>query len=65
MTTPPPDIDPPFLSLHAAVVLVISVLIGLVVGGLARLGGTPTALAVLAGLAAAGAAVPVLRTLIR
>ncbi|GAA3114259.1 hypothetical protein GCM10020254_70910 [Streptomyces goshikiensis] len=41
MTTPPPDTDPPFLSLHAAVVLVISVLIGLVVGVLARLGAPP------------------------
>ncbi|MCX4524513.1 MULTISPECIES: hypothetical protein [unclassified Streptomyces] len=65
MTTPPPGTDPPFLSLHTAVVLVIAVLIGLVVGGLTFLGGFHPALAVLAGLGATGAAVPVLRSLIR
>lgn len=52
--------EEPFLSLHSAVVL-----IGIVVGVLAHLGGTPPASAVLAGLAAAGASVPVLRALIR
>ncbi|MFD7630801.1 hypothetical protein ACFV7Q_33070 [Streptomyces sp. NPDC059851] len=57
--------DRPFLSLHAAVVLLAALLIGLVVGGLSRLGGVPTPLAVLAGLGAAGAAVPVLHGLIR
>lgn len=57
--------DPPLLTLHAAVVLVAAVLVGFTAGGLSRLGGVPGALAVLAGLGAAGGAVPVLRSLIR
>lgn len=64
MTTPP-DNDPPLLTLHAAVVLLGAVLAGLVTGGLSHLGGVPAPLAVLAGLAAAGGAVPVLRAIIR
>ncbi|MEJ8645595.1 hypothetical protein WKI68_39040 [Streptomyces sp. MS1.HAVA.3] len=55
----------PFLTLHTAFVLVTAVLIGCVAGVLSHLGGTHPALAVLAGLAAAGGAVPVLRGLIR
>ncbi|WP_051781886.1 MULTISPECIES: hypothetical protein [unclassified Streptomyces] len=46
-------------------VLLAAILIGLTAGGLSFLGGTNVALSVLAGLAAAGAAVPVLRGLIR
>ncbi|MEU7601807.1 hypothetical protein AB0B78_09310 [Streptomyces sp. NPDC040724] len=74
MTTPqppesrrpePPSAEPPLLTLHAAVVLLGALLVGLVAGGLSHLGGVPPALAVLAGLGAAGGAVPVLRTLIR
>ncbi|MFD7783713.1 hypothetical protein ACFV4Q_11550 [Streptomyces nojiriensis] len=64
MTTPSGD-DAPFVTLHAAVVLIAATLIGLTAGGLTYLGGTGAALSVLAGLAAAGAAVPVLRGLIR
>ncbi|MEU8433124.1 hypothetical protein AB0F18_09420 [Streptomyces sp. NPDC029216] len=64
MTTPP-DTDPPFLTLHSAVVLLGALLVGLVTGGLGYLGGAPPALAVLAGLTAAGGAVPGLRSLIR
>ncbi|WP_405495687.1 hypothetical protein [Streptomyces sp. NBC_00096] len=57
--------EPPLLTLHAAVVLVAAVLVGFTAGGLSHLGGVPAALAVLAGLGAAGGAVPVLRGLIR
>ncbi|WP_405828617.1 MULTISPECIES: hypothetical protein [unclassified Streptomyces] len=66
MTTPGNPIDPePFVSLHTAVVLLAALLIGLTAGGLTFLGGSGAALSVLAGLAAAGASVPVLRGLIR
>ncbi|MFE9258942.1 hypothetical protein [Streptomyces sp. NPDC006879] len=54
-----------FLPLHTAVVLIGALLIGFTVGGLSRMGGIPVALSVLAGLGAAGGAVPVLRGLIR
>ncbi|RKT03228.1 hypothetical protein BX286_1152 [Streptomyces sp. 3211.6] len=64
MTTPP-DTDPPFLTLHAAVVLLCALFAGLVTGGLSYLGGMPPALAVLAGLTAACGAVPGLRGVIR
>ncbi|MFE2475875.1 hypothetical protein [Streptomyces sp. NPDC059389] len=64
MTTPR-ETDQPFLSLHTAVVLVIALLIGCAVGGLSFMGAVPLALSVLAGLTAAGGAVPVLRGLIR
>lgn len=60
----PPETGP-FLSLHTAVVLLGAVLAGLAAGVLTYLGGTVAALSVLAGLTAAGAAVPVLRGLIR
>ncbi|MBT2481621.1 hypothetical protein [Streptomyces sp. ISL-94] len=60
-----PGAEPPFLSVHAAVVFVIALLTGLAAGGLTYLGGTGVALSVLAGLTAAGVAVPVLRGLIR
>ncbi|MDX3539847.1 hypothetical protein PV721_37130 [Streptomyces sp. MB09-01] len=66
MTTPQNPTDrEPFVSLHTAVVLLAAILIGLTAGGLTFLGGSGAALGVLAGLAAAGGAVPVLRTLIR
>ncbi|MFG3000448.1 hypothetical protein [Streptomyces sp. NPDC048340] len=65
MTNPEPANPAPFLTLHTAFVLVTAVLIGCAVGVLSRLGGTHPALAVLAGLGAAGGAVPVLRSLIR
>ncbi|KQX65066.1 hypothetical protein [Streptomyces sp. Root1310] len=56
--------EPPFLSLHTAVVLLAALVIGLVAGGLTALADAPAAGAVLAGLAAAGPSVPVLRSLI-
>ncbi|WP_330329011.1 hypothetical protein OHS33_04210 [Streptomyces sp. NBC_00536] len=67
MTNSPtdPSLPEPFLTLHTAFVLVTAALIGCAVGVLTHLGGTHTALAVLAGLTAAGGAVPVLRGLIR
>ncbi|MEU6760272.1 hypothetical protein [Streptomyces sp. NPDC046685] len=60
----PPRTEPPFLTVHSAVVLVAALLAGLVVGALSYLGGIPPALCVLAGLSGTGGAVPVLRTLI-
>ncbi|MFE2972634.1 hypothetical protein ACFXKC_55720 [Streptomyces sp. NPDC059340] len=51
--------------MHAAIVLLTAVVIGLVVGGLTFLSGFSTSGAVLAGLGAAGLSVPVLRSLIR
>lgn len=66
MTTPEPRAsrnterrqpDPPLLTLHAAVVLIVAVLAGFTVGGLSHLGGVPGALSVLAGLGA-GAGTP-------
>jgi len=59
-----PEPEPPFLSLHTTVVLLTSFAVGLVAGGLTALSGTPGAGSVLAGLATAGSAVPVLRSLI-
>ncbi|MCX4425849.1 hypothetical protein [Streptomyces mirabilis] len=56
--------EPPFLSLHAAVVLLTALVIGLVLGGLTALTGVPVAAAVLAGVTGAGSSVPVLRSLI-
>lgn len=62
MSSPP---EPPFISMHTTVVLLTSVVIGLVVGGLTFLSDFSTPGAVLAGLGAAGLSVPVLRSLIR
>ncbi|GGP77425.1 hypothetical protein GCM10010265_64670 [Streptomyces griseoincarnatus] len=62
--TPPQDSEP-FLTLHAAVVLVAAFLIGSTVGGLTYLTGTLAPGAILAGLVSAGASIPVLRHLIR
>ncbi|TDU67964.1 hypothetical protein EDD91_8026 [Streptomyces sp. KS 21] len=56
--------EPPFLSLHTAVVLLTALVIGLVVGGLTIQTGASVAVAVLAGLTATGSSVPVLRSLI-
>jgi hypothetical protein len=61
---PTPRGPAPFLTIHTAVVLLIAVVIGLVVGGLTFLSGGAVAAAVLAGLTAAGVSVPVLRSLI-
>ncbi|MEU2393129.1 hypothetical protein [Streptomyces sp. NPDC007369] len=59
-----PSPDPVFLSLHTSVVLLAAFDIGLITGGLTALTGVPVGGAVLAGLVAAGPAVPVLRALI-
>ncbi|WP_345022068.1 hypothetical protein [Streptomyces shaanxiensis] len=64
---PPPPQPPefshgPFITLHTAIVLLTAVVIGVIVGGLTFLSGTPAAGAVLAGLLTAGGSVPVLRT---
>ncbi|MFF8938714.1 hypothetical protein ACF08O_29145 [Streptomyces paradoxus] len=71
MTPPPPaptpngsDPEPPFLSLHTAVVLLTALVIGLIAGGLTLLAGLSVAGAVLAGLTSAGSSVPVLHSLI-
>ncbi|MFJ8955216.1 hypothetical protein ACIRO1_34500 [Streptomyces sp. NPDC102381] len=53
------------MSLHAAVVLLGAIVIGLIVGGLTFLSDFSTPGAALAGLGAAGISVPVLRSLIR
>ncbi|MCQ4207481.1 MULTISPECIES: hypothetical protein [Streptomyces] len=53
-----------FLPLHTAVVLLTAAVMGLVIGCLTVHTGAPVAAAVIAGLSSAGAAVPVLRTLI-
>ncbi|AZM64985.1 hypothetical protein DMA10_36845 [Streptomyces sp. WAC 01420] len=57
--------EPPLLSLHATVVLLSALVIGIVIGGLTVLTDAPVAAAVIAGLTAAGVSVPVLRSLIR
>ncbi len=62
-TAPAPE--PPFLSLHTTVVLLVSLLIGIVVGVLTVLTQAPVAAAVLAGLTAWGASIPIVRSLIR
>ncbi|MFE5214079.1 MULTISPECIES: hypothetical protein [unclassified Streptomyces] len=63
MTTP--QNPQPFLSLHTAVVLLITFIIGVVMGTLTVLTGAPVAGAVAAGLTSAGARLPALRNLIR
>ncbi|WP_405541017.1 hypothetical protein OG478_52685 [Streptomyces phaeochromogenes] len=62
MSSPP---EPPFISMHTTVVLLTSVVIGLVVGGLTFLSDFSAPGAVLAGLGATGLSVPVLRSLMR
>lgn len=54
----------PFMTMHTVVVLLTSMFIGVIAGGLTYLTAVPVAGAVLAGLTAAGASVPVLRSLI-
>ncbi|GLP66453.1 hypothetical protein TUSST3_30730 [Streptomyces sp. TUS-ST3] len=66
--TPPNAPEParpaPILTQHTALVLLAAIVIGLVVGALTFLNGTPAPGAVLAGLLAVGAGIPVLRALI-
>lgn len=66
--TPPNAPEPagptPFLTQHTALVLLAAIVIGLVVGALAFLNGTPPPGAILAGLLSVGASIPVLRVLI-
>ncbi|WP_435218295.1 hypothetical protein [Streptomyces sp. bgisy034] len=64
----PPDPSnpkPPFLTLHTVVVSLAAFVIGLTVGGLTHLNGTPVPGATLAGLLSAGGSIPVLRHLIQ
>lgn len=61
----PPPPEPPFISLHTAIVLLTAVVIGLVVGGLTFLSDFSAPGAALADLGAAGLSVPTLRSLIR
>ncbi|MFD5407202.1 hypothetical protein [Streptomyces griseorubiginosus] len=66
MSSPvPPPPEPPFISLHTAVILLTAIVIGLVIGGLTFLSDFSAPGAVLAGLGAGGLGVPVLRQLIR
>ncbi|MFG2271912.1 hypothetical protein ACWEGX_08155 [Streptomyces chartreusis] len=60
-----PASEPPFLSLHTAVVLLAALAIGLAIGVLTAFTGVPGAAAVIAGLTTTGASIPVLRSLIR
>ncbi|MFE0172327.1 hypothetical protein ACFWZ2_08405 [Streptomyces sp. NPDC059002] len=53
------------MTVHTAIVLLIAVVLGLIVGGLTFLSAHGIAPAVLAGLTAAGTSVPVLRSLIQ
>ncbi|TXL91849.1 hypothetical protein EW053_06060 [Streptomyces sp. IB2014 016-6] len=62
MSSPP---EPPFISMHTAIVLLAAIFIGLVVGGLTYLSDLSSPGAVLAGLGAGGFSVPTLRSLIR
>ncbi|MFE2291150.1 hypothetical protein [Streptomyces sp. NPDC059452] len=52
------------MSLRTAVIFLIGIFLGLLVGGLTHLDGHSTAMAVLAGLGAAGASIPVLHMMI-
>ncbi|MBQ0867407.1 hypothetical protein [Streptomyces sp. RK75] len=65
MSAPATPPEPPFLSMHSAIVLLAAVVIGLVVGGLTFLSQFSAPRAVLAGLGAAGLSIPALRSLIR
>ncbi|MFJ2828534.1 hypothetical protein ACIPC1_13300 [Streptomyces sp. NPDC087263] len=60
----PPGEPAPFLTLHAALVLLTAAVIGLFIGGLTFLGGASVAGSVLAGMVGGGGSVPVLRSLI-
>jgi ABC-type antimicrobial peptide transport system permease subunit len=60
-----PASEPPFLSLHTAVVLLAALIVGVTIGVLTVFTDVPVAAAVIAGLTATGASVPVLRSLIR
>lgn len=62
MSSPP---DPPFISMHTAIVLLAAVVIGLVAGGLTFLSDFSGPGAVLTGFGAAGLSVQPLRSLIR
>lgn len=62
MSTTP--VNDPLFTVRAALIMVISVLVGLAAGGLAHLGGEPPAMAVTAGLLGAGLSLPVLHALI-
>lgn len=55
----------PFLSLHTAVVLLIALAIGFVIGALTLITGAPAAAALIAGLTSAGVSVVPLRGLIQ
>ena len=57
--------EPPFLTLHTAVILLAALVIGLLIGVLTVFTDVPPAAAVIAGLTATGASIPVLRSLIR
>ncbi|MFC8006777.1 hypothetical protein ACFUC0_24345 [Bacillus subtilis] len=62
--TPRPDASRPLLTVHAAIVLLMAVLVGTVAGVLTGHSTGNTAGAILAGLGAAGLSVPVLHNLI-
>ncbi|MFW3469989.1 hypothetical protein [Streptomyces microflavus] len=62
--TPRPDASRPLLTAHAAIVLLMAVLVGAVAGVLTGHSAGNTAGAILAGLGAAGLSVPVLHNLI-
>ncbi len=55
----------PFLSLHTAVILLIALVIGFVIGALTLATGAPAAAAVIAGITSAGVSVVPLRGLIQ
>lgn len=61
---PEPSTQGPFMTQHTAIILLAAVVIGMFVGGLTFLNGTPAPGSVLAGLLSTGGSVPVLRTLI-
>jgi hypothetical protein len=66
VSPPPPHSEPgPFMPVRTALILLASVVIGVVTGGLTLLCGTHPAGAVLAGLTSVGASVPVLHALIQ
>ncbi|SCE29436.1 hypothetical protein GA0115244_122575 [Streptomyces sp. DvalAA-19] len=66
--SPPPDPqqpgEGPLVSLRTAVIFLIGIFLGLIVGGLTHLDGHSTAMAVLTGLGATGVSIPVLHVMI-